>query len=594
MKDFLKNVGATVVGLILTGVLVSIFFFIGLIGFALAGSKTSAVKDNSVLVLNLSGLIQERVEDNPLNQLSNKVKTIGLNTLVDAIHKAKKDDKIKGIYIEAGAFGADSYASLQAVHDALADFRKSNKWIIAYADNYTQGAYYLASTANKIYLNPQGQVDWHGIASQPFYLKDFLAKFGVKVQVAKVGTYKSATEQFTADGMSDANREQTTAYINAIWKNVSSAVSKSRNIPEAKLNQLADSLITLADPQQYVKEKMVDGLLYTDQVKTVVKKQLGISNDDDIPQASPSDVIADDTDDSGDEIAVYYAYGEVVDGAASWTDGHTIDAQDVCRDLEDLANDDDVKAVVIRVNSGGGSAYASEQIWHQVTELKKKKPVVVSMGGMAASGAYYLSAPANWIVAEPTTLTGSIGIFGMFPDMSGLLQDKLGLKFDVVKTNAHSDFETTVRPFNDEEMRYLEGYINRGYRLFRQRVADGRHMTTAQVEKIAQGHVFAGQDAIRIHLVDQLGSLDDAVAKAAQLAKLGTYHTEDYPEIGSWTDVFLTESGRGNYLNEALTKNFNETMTTELGPLYEPVMLMRNINKMDAIQARVPYIINIK
>ena len=258
----------------------------------------------------------------------------------------------------------------------------------------------------------------------------------------------------------------------------------------------------------------------------------------------------------------------------------------MCRDLEDLAKDDDVKAVVLRVNSGGGSAYASEQIWHQITELKKKKPVVVSMGGMAASGAYYISAPADWIVAEPTTLTGSIGIFGMFPDVSGLLKDKLGLKFDVVKTNAHSDFQTLARPFSPEEMRYMEGYINRGYQLFRKRVADGRHMTTEQVERVAQGHVFAGEDALKIHLVDQLGGLDEAVAKAAKLAKLTDYSTEDYPEEGSWIDMLLDDNITGNYLDDKLR--------TELGPLYEPVMFLRNINKESAIQARIPYIINVE
>lgn len=584
MKEFFKYVGATVVGLLLTGILAFLFFIIGLVGLA-AASGGNEVKDNTVLVLNLSGILQERASGNsPLELLSDEEPSLGVNNVVTAIHKAKTNEDIKGIYIEAGAFAADSYASLQAIHDALEDFRKSGKWIIAYGDTYTQGAYYLASTASKIYINPQGMIDWHGIASQPYYLKDFLAKFGVKVQVAKVGTYKSATETFTADGMSDANRAQTSAYITAIWNNVTSAVSKSRNISVGKLNQLADSMVTLADANVYVKEKMVDGLLYTDQVKEVVKKQLGIDEDDDINQVAPSDVIADDDSDDGDEVAVYYACGEVVDGAASWSNGPTIDAQKVCRDLEKLADDDDVKAVVIRVNSGGGSAYASEQIWHQVSELKKKKPVIVSMGGMAASGAYYLSAPANWIVAEPTTLTGSIGIFGMFPDMSGLLQDKLGLKFDVVKTNAHSDFETMVRPFNDEEMRHLEAYINRGYTLFRQRVADGRHMTTAQVEKIAQGHVFAGQDAIKIHLVDQLGSLDDAVKKAAQLAKIDEYYPKEYPnDDDDFIDMILGKTSAGNYLDAQ--------MRSELGPIYEPVMLLRRINQMDAIQARLPFTI---
>lgn len=586
MKDFLKDVGATVVGIILTGALVGIFFFISLIGMLAAGSGKTSVENNSVLVLRLSGVMDERSEDSPLASVAGTDGTIGLDQVVSAIKKAQKNDKIKGIYIEAGAFAADSYASMQAVHDALADFRKGGKWIIAYADNYTQGSYYIASTANKIYLNPQGLVDWHGLASQPMYLKDMLAKFGVKMQVAKVGTYKSATETFTADHMSDANREQTTAYITAIWKNVTSAVSKSRNIPEARLNQLADSVVTFAEPNDYVKYKMIDGLLYTDQIKGVIQKQLGLDSDDDIPQVTPSDMAEIDNDDDGDEIAVYYAYGEVTDGAASRYNGHVIDAQEVCRDLKDLADDDDVKAVVIRVNSGGGSAYASEQIWHQVTELKKKKPVVVSMGGMAASGAYYLSAPASWIVAEPTTLTGSIGIFGMFPDVSGLLKDKLGLKFDMVKTNAHSDLGTSVRPFTAEEMRYLETYINRGYKLFRKRVADGRKMSTDQVERIAQGHVFAGQDALKIHLVDQLGSLDDAVAKAAQLAKVKEYYTMDYPGAESWLDQLFNQFTGNNYLDTR--------MRDELGPLYEPVMLLRNINKADAIQARLPYYPNIK
>lgn len=586
MKEFFKYVGATVVGLIATGIILSIFFFISLIGLAMASSSDS-VPSNSVLVLNLSGLMNERSTSSPMEELSDDVTSIGVNDVVKAIHNAKTSSKVKGIYIEAGAFVADSYASMQAVHDALMDFRKSGKWIIAYGDTYTQGAYYIASCANKIYLNPQGQIDWHGLAATPMYFKDMLAKFGVKVQVAKVGTYKSATETFTADSMSQANREQTTAYITSIWKTITSDVSKSRNIPEAKLDQLADSFITLADPNDYIKAKLADGLLYTDQVKGVVKKQLGIDDDDDIKQVSVSAMANEDNDDSGDEVAVYYAYGDVVDGAASsLNNDHKIDAQKVTRDLEKLANDDDVKAVVIRVNSGGGSAYASEQIWHQVSELKKKKPVVVSMGGMAASGAYYLSAPANWIVAEPTTLTGSIGIFGMFPDMSGLLKEKLGLKFDVAKTNKYSDFGTFTRPFTPDEMRYLESYINRGYKLFRQRVADGRHMTTEQVEKIAQGHVFVGRDAIKIHLVDQLGSLDDAVAKAAQLAKVSEYHAVEYPAQESWIDVLMKKATAGNYLDEQLH--------TELGPLYEPVMFLRNLDKQDAIQARIPYILNIE
>lgn len=588
MKQFLKNVAATVLGVIIAGSLAGVFFFIALMGLALSDNDTTSIKDNSVLVVKLSGVMNEHNDaENPLDALMDKAPAPSVSDIVQAVKKAKTDSRIKGIYIEAGLFAADSYASMEAVHDALADFRKSGKWIIAYGDSYTQGAYYIASTASKLYLNPQGQIDWHGLSAQKLYFKDLLAKFGVKIQVAKVGTYKSATEMFTADKMSDADRAQTTAYIGAIWKNITAAVSKSRNIPVARLNQLADSMIVLADPTDYVKAKMVDGLLYTDQVKGIVKKQLG---SDDICQVTPGDVNADETDDSGDEIAVYYACGSIVDGDASIDNGQCIDAQKVCRDLEDLADDDDVKAVVLRINSGGGSAYASEQIWHQVSELKKKKPVVVSMGGMAASGAYYMSAPASWIVAQPMTITGSIGIFGMFPDMSGLLQDKLGIKFDVANTNAHSDFtldRTPVRPFNGDEMRCLETYINRGYRLFRQRVADGRHLSTDQVEKIAQGHVYAAQDAMALKLVDQIGGLNDAVAKAAQLAKVKDYHTTDYPEGESFIDALLDKAqGGGNYLDER--------MQTELGMLYEPVMLLRKINKMDAIQASIPYKLEIK
>ena len=588
MKQFFKYTCATIVGIIITGILATVFGIIALAGIAAASETSGSVADNSVLVLNLSGLMQERSENARLSAIAGTEGTIGLDTYLKAISNAQKNDKVKGIYIEAGAFAADSYASLQAVRNALSNFKKSGKWIIAYGDTYTQGAYYVASVADKIYLNPQGQIDWHGLASQPIFLKDMLAKFGIKMQVAKVGTYKSMPEMYTATEMSDANRAQTQAYINAIWGNVVNDVSKSRHITPQKLNQLADSVITFADTKEFVTEHLADSLIYTDEVKKIVKKRLGMEPDDDdnIKQVTPS-VLAAENDDEGDEIAVYYAYGDVVDGAASSPNSnHKIDAQTVCRDLEKLANDDDVKAVVLRVNSGGGSAYASEQIWHQISELKKKKPVVVSMGGMAASGAYYISAPANWIFAEPTTLTGSIGIFGLFPDASGLLKDKLGIKFDAVKTNAHSDFGAISRPITPEEMHILEGYINRGYQLFRQRVADGRHMTTAQVEKIAQGHVFAGQDALRIHLVDQLGGLDEAVAKAAQLAKLKEYHTSPYPTPASWLDQLVGQISGGNYLDEGIR--------SQLGPLYEPVMMLRNIDKADAIQMRMPYEPNIE
>ena len=418
MKDFFKYVLATVVGMLLFSIVMGVFMVMSMVGIVASGEQTKSVKDNSVLVLNLSGTLDERAQTDPMAFIKGEnTEATGLDDMLTAIRKAKTNDKVKGIYIEAGAFAADSYASLQAVRKALADFRSSGKWIVAYSDSYTQSTYYLASVANKVWVNPQGMIDWHGLASQKIYLKDLLEKVGVKMQVTKVGKYKSAVEMFTVDKMSDADREQTEAYIKGIWNNVVNDVAASRHLTASQLNTYADSLITLAPATELVKMKMADQLLYTDQVKAEVKKLLNIDQKDEIYQLSVSDMAnVKDERKEGDQVAVYYAFGDIVDGAAAGPTSlneSVIDAQKVCRDLEKLANDDDVKAVVVRVNSGGGSAYASEQIWHQVSELKKKKPVVVSMGGMAASGGYYMSAAANWIVAEPTTLTGSIGIFGM-------------------------------------------------------------------------------------------------------------------------------------------------------------------------------------
>lgn len=591
MKQFFKFVFASFFGMMLFSIVTGFFALCGIVGMITSQDATKEPEENSVLVLNLSGQLSERSDNNFLSQLQGtQVNSLGLDNLIEGVKKAKDNDNIKGIYIEAGAFAADSYASMQALRNALLDFKKSRKWIIAYADTYTQGTYYLSSVADKVYLNPQGQIDWHGLASEPVFIKDLLAKFGVKMQVVKVGAYKSATEMFTGDKMSDANREQTSAYLNSIWGNITKEVGASRGLSVAQLNAYADSMITFADPQEYVKLKLVDGLLYTDQIKTVVKKQLGIDSDDDIEQVTIADMVNTEAKDQGDEnnkVAVYYAYGDIVDGAVGglFSQGHQIDAQVVCKDLADLAKDKDIKAVVIRINSGGGSAYASEQIWHQIMEMKKLKPVVVSMGGMAASGGYYMSVPANWIVAEPTTITGSIGIFGMFPDVSNLFREKLGLKFDEVKTNKYADFGTRARPFTEEEMSYLSLYVNRGYKLFRHRVAEGRKMTDNQVEKIAQGHVFTGQDAQKIGLVDQLGGLDVAVAKAAQLAKLPNYRTSAYPEADDVLDQILKQVKPDTYLSDELRAN--------LGDYYEPFTLLKTINQQSAIQARLPFYPNI-
>lgn len=591
MKDFIKNVGATIVGIFLFGIIIGIFGVMSLVGMVASGQATKNVKENSVLVLKLQGDLQEQAQDDVLGQLTgNTFNSLGMDAITSAIKKAKANKDIKGIYLETGILSAD-VAQLQELRDQLVDFKKSGKWIVAYSDNYTQGCYYLATAADKVYINPEGSINWHGIGSQPMFVKDLLAKFGVKMQVIKVGKYKSATEMFTEEKMSDANREQTQRYIQSLWDNMCKDVSKSRNISVAKLNDLADNGVFVANGKMLLAEKMVDGVKYADEMKAEVKKLLKLDADKKISQLSIADMatVKEEGNDGDDEIAVYYAYGDIVDSPAAgslFSNSHAIVGNDVCKDLEELANDDNVKAVVIRINSGGGSAYASEQMWHQIDLLKKKKPVVISMGGMAASGGYYMSCNANYIFAEPTTLTGSIGIFGVIPNFSDLATNKLGLKFDEVKTNRNALFGSQARMMNEEELTFLQGAITRGYHLFRQRVADGRKMTVDQVEQIAQGHVFTGEDALKIKLIDELGGLDKAVAKAAALAKTKSYYTQGYPAPLDFFDQLLQEStDNGSYLDGKLK--------TSLGTLYEPMKMVNNITTMDRIQARMPWWLNI-
>lgn len=591
MKDFFKYTAATVAGIIIFTIVCVALSVMSIVGMVASASATQSVEKNSVLVLKLNGSIDEQGTDNTIGKLTdNYIPSTGLNDILSAIKKAKDEENIKGIYIDAGVLSTD-YATLQEIRSALENFRKSGKKIIAYANTYSQGSYYLASVADKIYLNPIGMVDWHGIGAQPVFYKDMLAKFGVKFQVVKVGTFKSATETYTEEHMSDANRLQTKMFLDGTWKQVCYAVSKSRGISVDSLNRYADELLMFQSAESLLKRKVVDGLAYASDMKDIAKAQFGIGKDDDLNRLFVSDMTnVKEKQTSGEEIAIYYAYGDIVQSEkVSLLGGgsHCIVGSTVCNDLKDLMDDDDVKAVVIRVNSGGGDAFASEQIWHQVMELKKKKPVVVSMGGYAASGAYYMSAPASWIVAQPTTLTGSIGIFAVFPDMSGLVTQKLGVKFDEVKTNRNSTFGNLMaRPFNEEETAVMQQYVNRGYQLFRKRVADGRRLPVESVEKIAQGRVWLGADAIGLKLVDQLGGLNDAVAKAAKLAKLGEYYTVDYPAPSSWIDQLLAGASDAGSVDARLRLT--------LGDLYEPVSLMRNLDKHEALQARIPFAINMK
>ncbi len=587
--SFLKNVFATVVGIMVFFAIMTVFMVISLVGMAISGGSSASVSDNSVFVINLSGQMTERSEADPLNAfLGNGTTSLALDELVNNIKKAKENDDVKGIFLDCGAFVPDSYASLEEVRRQLQDFQKSGKWIVAYGDEYTTATYYLASVADKVLIHPNGMLDWHGMAANPMFLKDALAKFGIKVTLTKVGKYKSAPDMYTADGMSEPNREQVTAYIKGIWNNIVADVSKSRGVSVDNLNTYADSLLVFSDQQNYVKYKMVDQLVQKQDVKGIVKKMLKIDEDDDINTVSMATMnMLDNVDTDGEEIAVYYAYGDIVDEMADGLSAETqIVGDKVVDDLLALAEDDDVKAVVLRVNSGGGSAFASEKMWQAVKTLKAKKPVVVSMGGMAASGGYYMSCLSNWIVAEKTTLTGSIGIFGMFPDFSELLTQKLGVKYDVIKTNAHADFGTMSRSINADEMALLDQYITRGYNLFLSRVGEGRKMKTNDVDSVAQGRVWLGQDAIKHKLVDELGGLDVAVKKAAKLANVKEYHHKAYPAKEEFSMKLFAQEKQKGILDEQLRETF--------GDFYSTFMLVKNIKQQDRVQARIPYILNIQ
>ena len=594
MKDFFKNVAATIVGLFAFGLIMTILGFICIIGMIASSNSKPTLKDNAVMVLKLQGQIEDRSEDNWLGELTGEqFNNLGMNKILSSIRKAKDEEKVKGIYLETGILESD-YATLQEIRNALADFKKSGKWIIAYGDALSQGGYYLASVANKVYVNPEGNVDWHGIASQPQYIKDVAAKFGVHFTVVKVGKYKSYTETYTEDKMSDANREQVSRYIGGLWQQMLADVSKSRNISKDSLNRYADGLMVFDDAQLLKSRKMVDGFCYYDEIRDVVKRQLGLKTDETINQVDYNDVdmAIDDSNLMGEEIAVYYCQGSIVrmETPSIYGSEQQIVSTKVIKDLQELADNSQVKAVVLRINSGGGDAYASEQIWRAVKELNKKKPVVVSMGGMAASGAYYMSMGAQYIMAQPTTLTGSIGIFGALPDFSDLMTKKLGFKYDEVKTNRNSAYASAgmSRPWSAEEITTIQNYVNRGYNLFRKRVAEGRKMSTEQVEKIAQGRVWLGTDAKNIKLIDGFGGLSDAIDKAAELAHLSSYQAVEYPTLAGWMEQLMDMAGgnKGTYLDEQLR--------LALGDLYQPFIMIRNMKEKEPIQAALPYVLNIQ
>ena len=595
MKEFFKMTLATICGIAIFLVITGLFFVISLVGMIASDSASTKVKDNSVFVIKLDGTISERVEaDSPINALlgMGDMSAMGLNDLIASIRKAKDNDNIKGIYLEGGALSFDAPATAQQLRDALKDFKKSGKWIVAYADQYYQASYYVASVADNIYLNAEGMVDFKGLGGKGEYYKGLFDKLGIKYMVAKVGKYKSYVERNTQTGMSDYDREQRIAYQNGIWQYWLHEIAESRKVKAEQLDQLAnDSIMAFANQKDYVQAKLIDKVVFPEEIKAEIKKRLKLDDDDDINQLMLGDMlnVKSDKKSDGEEIAVYYAYGSIVDNNTmdllSGTD-HKIVGKTTAEDLRKLADDDDVKAVVFRVNSGGGSAVASEQIRHAIKLIKAKKPVVVSMGGMAASGGYWISSPANYIFAEPSTITGSIGIFGLIPNASGLITDKLGITFDGVTTNKYTDYETdlVLGKNPDEAMKYLQTYIDRGYQSFLNIVSEGRGMKPAEVDSIAQGRVWLATDALKIKLVDKLGSLDDAVKKAAELAKLDDYHTATYPAQGSWMDQFMPKENKGSYLDSKL----QQELKALFGDLYEPMMELRQIVKDGShVQARI-------
>ena len=592
MKDFLKFTLATVTGIILSSIVLFIIGMVTLFGIVSTADTETIVKKNSVMMLDLNGVLVERTQESPLGILSqlfsNDSNTYGLDDILSSIKKAKENENIKGIYLQASMLGT-SYASLQEIRNALLDFKESGKFIIAYGDSYTQGLYYLSSVADKVLLNPKGMIEWKGIASAPLFYKDLLQKIGVEMQVFKVGTYKSAVEPFISTEMSPANREQVTAFINSIWGEVTQGVSASRSLPVDSLNALADRMLMFYPAEESVQCGLADTLIYRNDVRDYLKQWAELKEDDRLPILGLSDMINvkknTPKDKSGNIVAVYYASGEITDYSGSSASEEGIVGTKVIRDLRKLKENDDVKVVVLRVNSPGGSAFASEQICHAVKELKTKKPVIVSMGDYAASGGYYMSCMADTIVAEPTTLTGSIGVFGMIPNLKEL-SEKVGLTFDVVKTNKFADLGVIMRPFNQDEKALIQMSVAQSYDTFISRCAEGRHMTKEAIEKVGEGRVWTGEMAKELGLVDVLGGIDTALEIAVRKAGIEGYTVVSYPAKQDLLSSLL-DTKPTNYVESQILKS-------KLGEYYQQFGMLKNLKERSMIQARIPFELNIK
>ena len=571
------------VGLMLAG-MIAIVFMIGMVAGLSSNSQAvyTPKAENSVFKIAFEGDIRESAEENPFtNLLTGREPDLSLRDLLKSIRHAKEQESVRGIYLDMGVFSGGT-ASLDAVRRALMDFKESGKFIVAYADNYTQGGYYLASVADKIYLNPQGILGLTGLSSRTMFYKGLLQKIGVEMMVFKVGTYKGAVEPFIADKLSDANREQITSYQNSIWGNITKGIAKCRNITVEDVNRFADEGAFFASPEKAVEYKLIDELKYRSEVEKYLIEQSGQTGDK-LKTVGLSNMknVKKTEREYRNKIAIVYAEGEIMQQIISspYSGNFPCISEKINDDLRKLADNKDVKAVVLRINSPGGSAYTSEQIWKQVYELKKKKPVVVSMGSVAASGGYYIASGASKIIAEPNTLTGSIGIFGMFPNTAGLF-NKLALTTDIVKTNRYADFGDPARPMTDDEKALIQGYIERGYDTFLTRCAEGRGVSKADIDSIGQGRVWTGEQALKIGLVDELGGIERAVELAGELAEIYNYN-------------IMEVSTDHDFLKELLEKQIEvvkqSVVKDMLGDEYEHFRTLRKVKATYGIQARIPY-----
>ena len=585
--SFLKQVLATITGVLITGVIL-FFAFIFIVAVLVSSSSKESnmpAPANSVLYLSFDYKITEKSEANPFSDLNIPLgianSEIGLNDILARIEAAKTDDNIKGIFINPTTVGS-GFATLKAIRDALEDFKTSKKFIVAYSDGYSQKAYYLSSVADKVYLNPQGSLDFRGLSSSTMFMKDAFDKLGVEMQVVKVGTFKSAVEPLMLNSMSEANKLQVTSYLNSIYDAFLDDLSAGRKISKESLRQYADTY-AVRNADDALKYKFIDGKLYKDELISEIKKRLSIEEKDDISIVSITKYAGKNAEKkTGDEIAVLYAYGDIVDGEG---EVGQIGGDNISRELRKLRKDDDVKAVVLRVNSGGGSALASDIIWREVELTKKVKPVIVSMGDYAASGGYYIAAAADSIFAEKTTLTGSIGVFGVIPNFKGLLNNKLGVKFEDVKTGKFASLMSSPdKPLTEEEKAIIQGEVNITYQTFMDRVAKGRKMTIAQIDSIGQGRVWTGDQALKIGLVDKIGDLNTAVQAAAYKGKLTSYYTKEYPvKQEAFASIFSTSKDKIKMWMFA----------EELGDYQKYLIELQKVMKTSGIQARIPYAVEI-